>query len=161
MLAVIKFAKCREGAKIPTRTDGSAGLDVYACFDEDYMMIEPGQSKLIPTGIKSAIDPDFFALIEERGSTGSKGIKKSAGVIDADFRGEWWICIYNSTNKPLYIAKEGGTWPSDVLVYPYEKAIAQAMILPTPDLDVEEWTEEEVMAVPSLRGEGQLGSSGK
>jgi len=46
-------------------------------------------------------------------------------------------------------------------MYPYSKAIAQAIILPTPELDVEEWTEEEVMAVPSMRGEGMLGASGK
>jgi len=88
MLAVIKFAKCREDAKIPTRVDGSAGLDVYACFDEPYIVIKPHESMLVPTGIKSAIDPDYFALLEERGSTGANGIKRSAGVIDADFRGE-------------------------------------------------------------------------
>lgn len=175
MLAVIKFAKCKEGAKIPTRKEGSAGLDVYACFEEEYIKIEPHKSKLIPTGIKSAIDPNFFVMIEERGSTGVKGMKKSAGVIDPDFRGEWWICIYNSNDKPLFISKINSEeiykellkeYPSQnleesIIVYPYEKAIAQAMILPVPDLDVEEWTEEEIMSVPSLRGEGQLGSSGK
>jgi len=157
----IKFAKCRAGAKIPSRKEGSAGLDIYACFDEDYVKINPHESKLIPTGLKSAIDPDYFVMIEERGSTAVKGMKKSAGVVDADFRGEIWVCIYNSNDKPIYIAKEGGIWPCDAIVYPYEKAIAQAIVLPTPALDITECTEEEVMSVPSLRGEGQLGSSGK
>lgn len=164
MLAAIKFAKCRTGAKIPSRSEGSAGLDVYACFTEDYIIIEPHETKLIPTGIKSAIDPGYFILLEERGSTGSKGIKRSAGVIDANFRGEWWVCIYNGGDKPICIHKEGknpAVVKGENIYYPYEKAIAQALVLPTPEIDVEEWTEEEVEAVPSLRGAGQLGSSGK
>lgn len=163
MLAVIKFAKCREGAKIPSRVEGSAGLDFYACFEDDYMKIAPGESKMIPTGIKMAMDPDYFMLIEERGSTGSKGIKKSAGIIDADFRGEIWIVLYNSTKKDIVIAKNGKNVPlrGDEIIYPYEKAIAQGLILPVPELDVEVWEESEVMAVPSMRGEGQLGHSGK
>lgn len=166
MLACVKFAKCREGAKIPSRVDGSAGLDLYACFDEEYMSIKPHESKLIPTGIKMAMDPDFFMLIEERGSTGSKGIKKSAGIIDADFRGEIWVVIFNSTDNDLFIAKESAvatiqTINANAKIYPYEKAIAQGLILPVPELDVEVWEESEVMAVPSMRGEGQLGHSGK
>ena len=163
MLSAIKFAICRGGAKIPTRSEGSAGLDVYACFTEDYI-IEPHETKLISTGIKSAIDPGYFILLEERGSTGSKGIKRSAGVIDANFRGECWVCIYNGNDKPICIHTEGKNlavvkWEN--IYYPYEKAIAQALVLPTPEIDVEEWTEEEVEAVPSLRGDGELGSSGK
>lgn len=164
MVAAIKFAKCKEGAKIPQRVEGSIGMDVYACFEEDYIVIEPHETKLIPTGIKSAIDPDFAIIIKERGSTGSKGIKVSAGVIDADFRGEWFICIYNGNDNAICINKNGKT-PMYVngqnIYYPYEKAIAQAIVVRTWDIDVEEWTSEEIDQVPSIRGAGQLGSSGK
>ena len=45
--------------------------------------------------------------------------------------------------------------------YPYEKAIAQALVIPVPVVDVEEYTYEELKATPSSRGLGALGSSGK
>ena len=96
----IKFAKTRDGAVIPSKLEENAGYDIYACFDEDYITIAPHETKLIPTGIASALDTDCYFQIEERGSTGSKGIKKSAGVIDSGFRGEWKIAITNS--KKLY-----------------------------------------------------------
>ena len=44
------FAKVKEEATIPTRNFPSAGYDVYACFSEDYLVINPHETKLIPTG---------------------------------------------------------------------------------------------------------------
>lgn len=48
-----------------------------------------------------------------------------------------------------------------IIVYPYEKAIAQLLVIPVPKVDVEEYTYEELKAIPSKRGMGALGSSGK
>ena len=39
MLAVIKFAKVKPNAKIPTKRLEDAGLDIYACFDEPNIVI--------------------------------------------------------------------------------------------------------------------------
>ena len=89
----IKFAKVRENAIIPTKRDEDAGFDLYVCFDEDYIMINPLETKLIPTGIAVAIPTDYYFQIEERGSTGSRGIKKSAGVIDSGYRNEIFVAI--------------------------------------------------------------------
>lgn len=50
---------------------------------------------------------------------------------------------------------------NDIIVYPYEKAIAQLLVIPVPKVDVEEYTYEELKAIPSKRGMGALGSSGK
>ena len=49
------FAKVRPNAIIPSKEDENAGYDIYACFDEDYMVIPPHSTKLIPTGIASAL----------------------------------------------------------------------------------------------------------
>ena len=46
-------------------------------------------------------------------------------------------------------------------LYPYEKAICQALVVPVPTVEVEEYTYEELKAIPSQRGNGALGSSGK
>ncbi|MGN1317930.1 MAG: dCTP deaminase domain-containing protein, partial [Lachnospirales bacterium] len=101
----IYFAKVRESAKIPTREIYNAGVDIYPCFDEDYMIIPPHKTVLVPTGIASAIPENYYIQIYERGSTGSKGIKYSAGVIDSSYRGEWFLATTNTNDKPVVISK--------------------------------------------------------
>ena len=87
----VKFAKVKEGAIVPSKRDEDMGFDIYACFDEDYIKIDPHETKLIPTGIASACDPEYGFLLKERGSTGSKGIALRAGVIDSGYRNEWFV----------------------------------------------------------------------
>ena len=48
------FAKVNPNAIIPSKRDEDGGYDVYACFDEDYMVIQPHETKLIPSGIATA-----------------------------------------------------------------------------------------------------------
>ena len=95
----IYFSKVRDNAIIPTKRDEDAGYDVYACFDGDYIVIDIRDTVLIPTGIASALPKDKYIHIEERGSTGSIGMKKSAGIIDSGYRGEWFIAITNCTDR--------------------------------------------------------------
>lgn len=165
MIANIKFARVRPDAKIPTKRIEDSAMDIYACFDEDWIDIPPHSSKLIPTGIASAFGPEWTVVFRERGSTGIKNMKINAGVIDSGFRGEYFVSIYNGNDVPLYIAKylngEQAPEPKNAIVYPYSKAIAQALILPVPMTRIEEVSYEELQAIPSERGMGQLGSSNK
>lgn len=80
------FAKVKPGAIIPSKRDEDAAMDVYACFDEDYLVIPPHTTVLIPTGIATAFSSKWVALLRERGSNGSKGIAQRAGVIDSKGR---------------------------------------------------------------------------
>lgn len=170
MIANIKFAKVKPDAKIPNKRDEDMGFDIYACFDEDYIVIEPHETKLIPTGIASACDLDYGFLVFERGSTGSKGIARRCGVIDSGYRNEWFIGLTNTTNKVMFISKlsERETYDKyydsvmpKSFVYPYSKAIAQALVVPVPKTAVEEVSYEELQNIKSERGLGALGSSGK
>lgn len=171
---IIKFAKLRNDVIIPSRIDENAGYDVYANFEEDYMIIYPHETKMIPTGLISAFSSDYVAILKERGSTGSKGFGQRCGVIDSGYRGEWFVPLTNHNDYPIVIAKEGVkekdycvalTGHKDItmnhIIYPYEKAITQIIMLPVPKLDVEEVTVEEIKAISSQRGEGCLGDSGK
>ncbi len=158
----IKFAKVHPNAIIPSKRDEDMGFDIYACFDEDYIVINPHETKLIPTGIASACSSGYGFLLRERGSTGSKGIALRAGVIDSGYRNEWFVGLTNTTDNILYISKlnkeEHGVYS---LVYPYSKAIAQALIVPVPKTEVKEISYEELKAIESERGMGALGSSNK
>lgn len=165
----VYFAKIREDAIIPTKEDEDAGYDVYACFDEDYIVINPNQIVMIPTGICSAFNPCLSAVAKERGSTGTKGLAIRCGVLDSGFRNEWKIVLSNVSNYSIIICKKGkedninmDDIKTDVsTIYPYEKAIAQVMFIPVPKLKSREISLEDLKAIPSKRGEGMLGSSGK
>lgn len=181
----IKFAKVHPDAKIPSKRNEDMGFDIYACFDEDYIIINPHETKLIPTGIASACDPGFGFLLFERGSTGSKGIARRCGVIDSGYRGEWFVGLTNTTDKTLYISKinkedivkkQIDFLASDLdplmcklvedavlnaIIYPYSKAIVQAIVTPVLKTKEQELTYEDLKAIPSEREFGSLGSSGK
>ena len=165
MVANIKFAKTRPDAKIPTKRLEDAGLDIYACFDEDWIGIKPHTSKLIPTGVASAFDSSWALVFRERGSTGVKNMKINAGVIDSGFRGEYFVSIYNGNDEPLYITKymdgEQAPEPKNAILYPYSKAIAQALVVEVPEVNIEEISYNELQQIPSERGVGLLGSSNK
>lgn len=167
----IYFAKLRPEAKIPDKTPYNAGLDIYPCFDEDCFLIEPGKTRLVPTGIASVIPENYYIQIEERGSSGSRGIKYSAGVIDSSYRGEWFLATTNTNTKPLIISKLNlEALPEAVqalieesfVIYPYEKALFQGVIhCVHNEIGREEISVEALRKIPSERGEGRLGSSGK
>lgn len=176
MKANVKFAKVRPDAKIPSKRREDMGFDVYACFDEDYMVFEPHETKLIPTGIASSCSSEYGFLLRERGSTGSKGLALRCGVLDSGYRNEWFIGITNSTDEYMFITKLpseetvldyfgnkfGKKLDADNFIcYPYSKAIAQALVIPVPEVEVEELAYEDLQAIPSERGLGALGSSGK
>ena len=161
----IKFARTKFSAKIPTKRVEDAGYDIYACFEQDWIEIPPHSNKLIPTGIASAIDPEWCFVLRERGSTGVENLKISAGVIDSGFRNEWMVCLYNGNDRPICIAKylngEQSPENKNAILYPYSKAIAQALLVPVPETEIDVISYEDLLDIPSERGLGMLGSSGK
>ena len=169
MHTTVKFAKVRPTAKIPTKREEDAGYDIYADFEDDFILINPHETVMIPTGIASACDTDYCFVLKERGSTGTKGMAQRCGIIDSGYRSEWFVPITNTTDNYIMIAKSDdtstdvfGSIPMKKIIrYPYEKAICQALVIPVPTVDVEEYTYEELLAIPSNRGTGALGSSGK
>lgn len=156
----IYWARIKPDATIPSKLTEDAGYDIYACFEEDMLIIEPHETKLIPTGIACAMSSDYYMQIEERGSVGSKGVKKSAGVVDSGYRGEIFIATTNTTNKRVIISKQTIVDYSSI-VLPYSKAIAQGIIHRVPNLQAEEIPYDVLCAFSSERGIGQLGSSNK
>ena len=172
MTTKICFARLNPDAVIPTKRSEDAGYDIYACFDEEYMVIPPHETKLIPTGIASVCSENYCFILKERGSTGTKGMAQRCGVIDSGFRGEWFVPITNTSRKPLMIYNELPTryrgvpceeidMDSTFTLYPASKAICQALLIPVPQTEVFEITPEELRAFKSERKTGALGSSQK
>ena len=159
------WAKVKENAIIPTKREEDAGYDLYPCFEEEYLEILPLHTKLVPLGVASAFD--YVMLLKERGSTGTKGMAQRAGVIDSGYRGEYMAPVTNVNDKPLCIVKKEvlETWDEDqkekYILYPYEKAVCQGVLLKMPQLESETLSYDELKKIASLRNDGRLGSSGK
>ncbi len=170
----IYFSKVKDRAVIPSKKLEDAGYDFYACFDDDYFVIEPGETKPVPTGIATAFSTKYYAQVEERSSMAKLGIKKSGGVIDSGYRGEWLIMTYNTNKKPFVISKiatqdvpeifevNGNTYnKNDVILYPATKAVAQVVLQEVPVLTSHKISYDELKTIASERGIGAFGSSNK
>lgn len=163
----ICWAKVHPQAVIPQRRSEDAGYDLYACFEQDYMEFAPLETRLVPLGVASAFDQSYVLFLKERGSTGIKGISVRAGVIDSGYRGEYMAALTNLNTKPLRIIKKEAldamtpAQQEQYVLYPYEKACVQGVLLTLPEEESQEISLAELLAIPSGRGAGRLGSSGK
>ncbi|WP_278442563.1 dUTP diphosphatase [Pseudomonas oryzihabitans] len=126
-------------------TPGSAGLDLRAMLQED-LVLEPGQTALIPTGLAIHVaDPSLAALILPRSGLGHKHgivLGNLVGLIDSDYQGELMVSCWNR-GQTTFIVSVG-------------ERIAQLMLVPVVQAHfdiVDSFTETE-------RGAGGFGHSG-
>jgi dUTP pyrophosphatase len=164
---------CEEGVEPPTKNEEDMGFDVKAHFEEEYMMFAPHETKLVPTGLYAAVSTLWGLLAREKGSTGAIGMKCGAGVVDSGYRGEIFIAITNENDCHLVITKdpdikkaqkvEWVDWNNnqsfDAILYPYKKGIAQLLVKFNPKVETKVVSVDELKAMPSLRGDGKLGST--
>ena len=115
----INIKKLSSNAKIPSyATDFAAGCDLYSSSSEK-ISFNPGETKLINTGIAMEIPLGYAGLIYARsGLATMRGLAPAnkVGVIDSDYRGEILVALLNHTNEVIEID-------------PYER-IAQLVITP-------------------------------
>lgn len=141
----MKIKKLNPDAVIPKYgTEDAAGADLYACIDEAVTLV-PNETKLIPTGLSMEIPKGYGGFIYARsGLATKKGLAPAnkVGVIDADYRGEVMVALYNQSTQ-------------EQTVLPQER-IAQLVIAPFLHVDFEEVEELD----DTERGAGGFGSTG-
>ena len=128
-------------------TGYSAGLDLRACIDEEYVEIEPGQKYPFPAGVAiEVLEPSIAGYVFSRSGLGTKDgltVSQGVGVIDPDYRGEIKVSLLNTSDKVRRI-KRG-------------QRIAQLVFMPIFQADI--------LKVDELgdtdRGAGGFGSTGK
>ena len=127
-------------------TDGSAGMDMRAMIDEA-MVIAPGETILIPTGLAIHIgDPSLASVLLPRSGLGhKKGIVLGnlVGLIDSDYQGQVFVSCWNRGKEPFTI--EIGERIAQMVFIP----VVQAQFDIVSDFDT------------SQRGEGGFGHTGK
>ena len=145
----VKILDARIGARFPLpayATDGAAGMDLRACIDAP-LVLEPGRTALIPTGIAIHIgDPGLAAVLLPRSGLGHKHgivLGNLTGLIDSDYQGPLMGSCWNRGDTPF-------------TVEPGER-IAQMVIVPVVQARFEVVESFEA----SERAEGGFGSSGR
>jgi dUTP pyrophosphatase len=126
-------------------TEGSAGVDLRACLDED-LVLKPGQTELIPTGIAIHIaDPGLAAMILPRSGLGHKHgivLGNLVGLIDSDYQGQLYVSCWNRSGEEFVL--EPGLRLAQLVIVP----VVQANFNVVEDFDA------------SQRGEGGFGHTG-
>ena len=93
---------CRENAKLPTyATNGSGAMDIYA---PEEINLLPGESKIVPIGIKVAIPHGYALLIQPRSGLSARSklrISNTPGLIDEDYHEEIGVILENICPKVL------------------------------------------------------------
>jgi dUTP pyrophosphatase len=127
-------------------TPGAAGLDLRACLDAP-LVLQPGESQLVPSGIAIHIgDPGYAAIVLPRSGLGAKHgivLGNLVGLIDSDYQGQVFVSMWNRSQAAFTIQ------PMD--------RIAQLVVVPVQQVEfniVDEFT-------ASSRGAGGFGSTGK
>jgi dUTP pyrophosphatase len=87
-------------------TEGSAGLDLMAAIDSD-IFLQPGERKLIPSGIAISLPPGVDAQVRPRSGLALKHgvtVLNAPGTIDSDYRGEVGVILINLGQEPFRIS---------------------------------------------------------
>ena len=134
------------GQPLGYATAGSAGLDLRACIAET-MVVEPGRTELIPTGIAMHLaDPGLAAMVLPRSGLGHKHgivLGNLVGLIDSDYQGQVFVSLWNRSSTAFTLE-------------PMER-IAQLVVVPVVQVAftlVESFDQSE-------RGAGGFGSTGR
>lgn len=105
---IVDILPLQNAAGLPVphyQTAHSAGVDLYAAVEGE-LVIEPGTWKLVPTGIAVAIPEGYEGQVRPRSGLALKhgiGMLNGPGTIDADYRGEIGIILFNFSDKPFAI----------------------------------------------------------
>lgn len=86
-------------------TEGSSGMDLFASLEEE-VLLQPGERRLIPTGVSVAIPEGFEGQVRPRSGLAIQkgiGLVNGPGTIDSDYRGEVGVVLINFGDAPFTI----------------------------------------------------------
>lgn len=123
----------------------AAGVDLRACIEAE-IRLEPGQRRLIPTGIALALPAGFEAQVRPRSGLALEHgltLLNSPGTVDADYRGEVGVLLVNLGQEAVCVRRGD--------------RIAQLVVQAVPE---SRWLEVDTLP-ESARGSGGFGHSGR
>ena len=145
----VRVFRTRPNAKLPIRAHKTdAGMDFFFCPGEPTVMgIEPGQSALLPTGIKMEVPEGYMLQIMNKSGIASKrSLVTGACVVDEGYTGEIFVNLHNIGNQTNFV--ESG------------QKVAQGVFVKIDKPQIWEVEEDNIYGQSTSRGSGALGSTG-
>lgn len=140
-MSVLPIRRLDPAAVVPTRAHADdAGLDLYGLED---VTLQPGQGQIVRTGVAVAVPEGHVGLVCDRSSLAKRGLKTAGGVIDAGYRGELGVVLWNISPEAQPLKR--GERLAQLLIVP----VATPAPVETEDLGV------------TTRGAGGFGSTGR
>ena len=137
---IIKAKKLDPRALLPHRAHATdSGEDLFAL---ERTVLPAHTVVKVRTGIAVELPENTSGIIWGKSSVESKCIKAMAGLVDAPYRGELLVCMYNLNNSEF--------------VFEAGQKVAQLVVLPTLYPSFEEAAE----LSDTTRGTGGFGSTG-
>ena len=150
----LRVYRIRKDAKLPLRAHKSdAGMDLFYCpqkkshamYGSDFC-VHPGESKIVPTGIKVEVPYGYMLEVKNKSSVAAKKqLLVGACVVDSGYNGEVFVNLHNVGTRAQ-------------IIQPGQK-IAQAVLIPVKCCEVVEHPAD-TLNQHSARGAGALGSTG-
>ena len=153
---ILQYYMIHDNVYPPLRSNPSdAGLDLRWSPDDaalSTMRIEPGESKLIPTGCRFAVPHGYMMEIKNRSSLAAKKhLLVGACVVDSGYEGEVFVNLHNLGSETQHL--EPGDKVAQAVVVP----VVHARFVASQTPDIYDW----YPITMSQRGNGALGSTGK
>jgi dUTP pyrophosphatase len=121
----IKRIRPQEDSDLPSpryMTEKSSGMDLFAAVNEE-IFLNPGQRRLIPTGIAVSVPEGYEAQVRPRSGLALRDgitLANTPGTIDADYRGEIGVILINHGEKPFLV--ERGDRVAQMVIVPVARA---------------------------------------
>ena len=143
-MPLLKIKRVNRRARIPAyQSDGAACFDLHALLDAPAVLL-PRESLILRTGLAVEMPPGWRMDVFSRSGHGFQHgvtLANSVGKIDADYRNELMVCLYNAGKLPITVS-DGDR-------------VAQAELNPVFRVDF-----EEVLDLSSTSRTGGFGSTG-
>jgi len=144
IIEVTRDAGCEDLPLPSYQTEGSAGMDLCAAV-ESAVIVQPGATLMIPTGLRIAVPPGYEAQVRPRSGIALKhsiGVPNAPGTIDSDYRGPVNVILINWGKAPFTVNR--GDRIAQMVVAKVERA---------------EWAEVQALS-DTARGTGGFGHTG-
>lgn len=144
-------------------TEGSAAVDLRS--DRDFVLY-PGEQITVESGLRIWLkDPNYVGLVYARSGTGTKGLVlgNHTGVIDSDYQGQLYICLYNRhvpVHEHEYSDSDAYEAALEKVTWRVKRGDRVAQYLVTPVVHPN-FTVVQEFSNATKRGEGGFGSTGK
>ena len=147
-MSILRVYKMRADAVIPRyETSGAAGLDLAACL-EDPVVISPGGTARVPTGLQIALPAGHEGQVRPRSGLAARHgitVLNAPGTIDEDYRGEVQVLLINHGSSAFTI--QSGD------------RVAQLIVAPVSQVEIDV-VDDEAGLGGTKRGRGGFGSTG-